>query len=215
MNGAVVPDPMEVVTERIRDVRRGKQLEYFTIVYNALEGLASIVAGVAAGSTALIGFGADSVIEVTSGLALLWRLHGDVDHQERERRERLSLRTVGICFLALALYVTVDSVRTLIGKEQPEHSIPGILITSLSVIVMPLLSRAKTRVARKISSRALHADARQTDLCVYLSAIALAGLVLNALAGWWWADPVAALVMVPIIAREGFEGLSGDDCEAQ
>lgn len=194
-------------------VRRAKTLEHVTVGYNALEGLASIVAGVLAGSIALIGFGVDSVIEVTSAVALLWRLHADADHERRERSERITLRIVGLCFLALALYVTVDSVRSLVHRTPPEHSLPGIGITALSVIIMPLLSRAKRNIGRAIGSAALVADAKQTALCTYLSAITLAGLMLNALLGWWWADPVAALVMVPIIAREGAEGLRGERCD--
>lgn len=193
-------------------LKRGRRLEYATIGYNCLEGLASIVAGAIAGSIALIGFGVDSVIEVASGAALLWRLHGDHPEQ-RERRERVTLRIVGICFLALAAYVAFDSLKALVRHEPPERSIPGIVITALSLLVMPALARGKRRVGRAIASNALVADARQTDLCVYLSAITIGGLLLNALLGWWWADPAAALVMVPIIAREGIEGLRGEQCD--
>jgi divalent metal cation (Fe/Co/Zn/Cd) transporter len=200
------------LSARSRLIRRGKQLEYATIGYNTLEGIASIIAGAMAGSIALIGFGVDSLIEVTSGAALLWRLHGDVDPDQRERRELLTLRIVGICFLALAMYVAVDSVRTLIGHHAPEHSIAGIVITLLSLMVMPVLARAKRRVGSAINSRALIADSKQTDLCVYLSAITVGGLLLNALLNWWWADPLAALVMVPIIGKEGIEALRGEGC---
>lgn len=194
-------------------VRRGKRLEYFTIGYNALEGLSSIVAGIFAGSIALVGFGVDSVIEVTSGAALLWRLHSDADAERREHVERMTLRIVGVCFLALAAYVAVDSIRSLVRREPPEHSIAGIIITGLSVVIMPILARAKRRIGGTIGSRALIADSKQTELCTYLSAITLGGLALNAFAGWWWADPVAALIMVPIIGREGIEGLRGEHCE--
>ena len=199
-------------TDRARLVRRGRNLEYFTIAYNSLEGLIAIVAGLFAGSIALVGFGVDSVIEVTSGVALLWRLHRDVDEVGREHAEAITLRIVGVCFLALAAYVSYDSVKSLLRREPPEESIPGIMLAVASLIVMPLLVRAKRRVARGINSRAMTADAKQTELCTYLSAILLGGLLLNALLGWWWADPVAALIMVPIIAREGIEALRGEKC---
>jgi divalent metal cation (Fe/Co/Zn/Cd) transporter len=197
---------------RTQLVRRGQQLEYFTIAYNSAEGLVSIVAGLIAGSVSLVGFGLDSLIEVTSGAALLWRLHHDLNPSRREQVERTTLRIVGWCFIALASYIAYESTTTLIGHEVPERSIPGIVVATLSVIVMPLLARAKRRVAAGIGSGAMHADSRQTDFCTYLSAILLGGLLLNALLGWWWADPVAGLVMVPIIAKEGFEGLRGRAC---
>ena len=193
-------------------VRRGQRLEYFTIAYNSLEGLVSIVAGLIAGSVSLIGFGLDSLIEVTSGAALLWRLHHDLDHSRREQVERTTLRIVGRCFIALAVYILYESGSTLIGHESPERSIPGIIVAAVSVVVMPLLARAKRRVAAGIGSGAMQADSRQTDFCTYLSAILLGGLLLNAVAGWWWADPVAGLVMVPIIAKEGVDGLRGKAC---
>ena len=193
-------------------VRRGQRLEYFTISYNSLEGLVSIVAGLIAGSVSLIGFGLDSAIEVASGTALLWRLHHDLDPSRREQVERTTLRIVGWCFIALAAYITYESGSTLIRREGPERSIPGIIIAALSVVVMPLLARAKRRVATGIRSGAMRADSRQADFCTYLSAILLCGLLLNATAGWWWADPVAGLLMVPIIAKEGIDGLRGDAC---
>lgn len=193
-------------------VRRGQRLEYFTIGYNSLEGLISIVAGAIAGSVSLIGFGLDSLIEVTSGAALLWRLHHDLNPSRREQVERTALRVVGGCFIALALYLLYESGSTLIRHVEPEHSIPGIIVAAVSVVVMPLLARAKRRVASGIGSGAMQADSRQTDFCTYLSAILLGGLLLNAVAGWWWADPVAGLVMVPIIAKEGLDGLRGKAC---
>lgn len=197
---------------RIQLIRQGQRLEYFTIGYNSLEGLVSIVAGAIAGSVSLIGFGLDSIIEVTSGAALLWRLHHDLDHSRRERVERTTLRIVGGCFVALAAYIAYESATTLIGHEVPERSIPGIIVAAVSVIVMPLLARAKRRVAVGIGSGAMQADSRQTEFCTYLSAILLGGLLLNAVAGSWWADPVAGLVMVPIIAKEGVDGLRGKAC---
>ncbi|MBA2702551.1 MAG: cation transporter [Blastocatellia bacterium] len=201
-----------VDVNRAQLVGRGRKLEYFTIAYNSLEGLIAIIAGLMAGSIALVGFGFDSLIEVTSGAALVWRLHSDADESQRERVEAITLRIVGVCFLVLAAYVSYDSIKSLIWREEPHESIPGIILAIASLIVMPLLVRAKRKVARGIKSRALMADSKQTELCTYLSAILLAGLLLNALLGWWWADPVAALVMVPIIIKEGIEGLRGESC---
>lgn len=199
-------------TYRANIIRHGLNLEYLTIAYNSLEGLIAIVAGFIAGSIALIGFGFDSVIEVTSGTALLWRLHADVDEEWRERVEAITLRIVGVCFLALAMYVSYEAVSSLIYRELSERSVPGILLAIASLIVMPLLARAKRKVARGIDSGAMMADARQTEFCTYLSAILLGGLLCNALFGWWWADPVAALVMVPVIVKEGIEALRGETC---
>jgi divalent metal cation (Fe/Co/Zn/Cd) transporter len=193
-------------------VRRGQRLEYFTIAYNSAEGLVSIIAGLIAGSVSLIGFGLDSLIEVTSGAALLWRLHHDLDHSRRERVERTTLQIVGWCFVALALYIAYQSGSTLIRHEVPERSIPGIIVAAVSLGVMPLLARAKRLVAAGMESGAMNADSRQADFCTYLSAILLNGLLLNALLGWWWADPVAGLVMVPIIAKEGVDGIRDKAC---
>ena len=193
-------------------VRRGRYLEYFTIGYNSIEGLIAVTAGVMAGSIALVGFGFDSLIEVTSGAVLLWRLQADVDEERRERVEAISLRIVGVCFVVLAIYVGYDSVKSLIRREAPEESLIGIVLAAVSLVIMPLLVRAKRKVARGIKSNALMADSKQTELCTYLSAILLGGLFLNALLGWWWADPVAALIMLPIIAKEGIEALRGETC---
>jgi divalent metal cation (Fe/Co/Zn/Cd) transporter len=193
-------------------VRRGRRLEYFTIGYNSIEGATSIVAGLIAGSVSLIGFGLDSLIEVTSGAALLWRLRHDLDVSRREQVERTTLRLVGACFIALALYILYESTSMLIRRVPPERSIAGIMIAAISVVIMPLLARAKRRVARQIGSGAMHADSKQADFCTYLSAILLGGLLLNALFGWWWMDPAAGLVMVPIIGKEGISGLRADAC---
>ncbi len=168
--------------------------------------------GLFRGASPLVGFGIDSFIEVTSGATLLWRMSVDCDVERRERNEKVSLRIVGTCFLALAAYITYESVSDLARKTTPEHSIPGIALACVSLVVMPILSRAKRKVGNALSSAAMNADARQTDFCVYLSAILLAGLVLNAGLGWWWADPIAALTMVPIIAKEGFDGLKARTC---
>lgn len=193
-------------------IKKGHYLEYFTIGYNSLEGLIAIAAGLLAGSIALVGFGFDSLIEVTSGAALLWRLHADVDEERRERVEAISLRIVGVCFVVLAIYVSYDSVKSIVRREAPEESLIGIVLAAVSLVIMPLLVRAKRKVARGIKSGALMADSKQTELCTYLSAILLAGLLLNALLGWWWADPVAAIIMVPIIVKEGIEALRGETC---
>lgn len=191
---------------RSNAVRRGRNLEYLTIGWNSLEAVAAIGAGASAGSIALVGFGFDSVIESVSGAVLLWRLFAG------EGREKLALRLVGASFLILAAYVGFDAVKSLVLRESPEASYIGIAIAALSLVVMPILARAKRRVAASLNSRAMLADSRQTDICAYLSAILLGGLILNALFGWWWADPVAALVMLPIIVKEGFEGLQGETC---
>jgi divalent metal cation (Fe/Co/Zn/Cd) transporter len=193
-------------------VRRGERLEYFTIGYNTLEGVTSIVAGLIARSVSLVGFGLDSLIEVTSGAALLWRLHHDLDLSRREQVERAALRTVGACFIALALYILYESGSMLIRHVPPKRSIFGIVIAAISVIVMPLLARAKRRVARQIGSGAMHADSKQADFCSYLSATLLGGLLLNAMLGWWWMDPATGLVMVPIIGKEGIDGLRAETC---
>jgi divalent metal cation (Fe/Co/Zn/Cd) transporter len=199
-------------TPRPALVRRGQRLEYFTIGYNSLEGVISIAAGLIAGSVSLVGFGLDSAVEVASGAALLWRLHHDLDPARREQVERTTLRMVGWCFLVLAAYIAYESGATLIRQKAPERSIPGIIVAAVSVIVMPLLARAKRRVASGIGSGAMQADSRQTDFCTYLSAILLGGLLLNAVLGWWWADPVAGLVMVSIIAKEGVDGIRSRAC---
>lgn len=201
-----------MITDRQALANRGKRLEYFTIVWNCLEGLIAVSAGAVAGSISLIGFGVDSFIEVTSGSALLWRMSMDADTHRREYIERRTLRIVGACFLALAVYVAYEAVRDLIGQEAAAHSLAGILLACVSLVVMPMLSRAKRRVGAAMQSRAMQADATQTEFCTYLSAILLGGLLLNSLWGWWWADPVAALIMVPIIAKEGIGGLRGDPC---
>ena len=197
-------------SDRAHHLRRGRRLEYFTLGWNLLEALVAVVAGGIAGSIALIGFGVDSLIECVSGAVLLWRLSSPVHD---ESREKLALRLVGVSFFVLAAYVGVEAVKSLVTREPPDASIPGIVLSILSLIVMPLLARAKRRVAADIGSRALVADSRQTDLCAYLSAILLVGLALNALFGWWWADPVAALIMTPIIAREGVEAWRGEVCD--
>jgi divalent metal cation (Fe/Co/Zn/Cd) transporter len=199
--------------DRSHLVARGRRLEYLTIAWNGFEAAVALISGVLSGSVALVGFGLDSVIETVSAGILLWRLHADADATRRERVERIAHRLVGACFLLLAVYITSESVHALWRREQPGRSLPGILIAVAAVIVMPLLGRAKRSVAARLSSGALRSDSRQADFCAYLSAILLLGLLLNALLGWWWADAAAALVMVPIIAREGVQGLRAEQCE--
>jgi divalent metal cation (Fe/Co/Zn/Cd) transporter len=198
--------------QRAALVRRGQILEYITVSYNCVEGMIAVIAGMMAGSIALVSFGFDSLIEVSSGLALVWRLHSDLNEERRESVEAITLRIVGACFMLLAAYILYDSGKTLWRHEAPEKSLIGIALTAVSVIIMPLLTRAKRKVGRGINSAAMMADAKQTELCTYLSAITLGGLILNALFGWWWADPVAALIMVPIVINEGLEALRGEAC---
>ena len=206
------------VLDRTALVRQGQRLEYFTVIWNAVEGLVAVVAGLIAGSISLVGFGIDSFIEVTSGSVLLWRMSVDANVRDRERNEKRALRIVGLCFSLLAVYIGFESGSDLWFRRAPEHSIPGIVLACLSLVVMPLLSRSKRTVGHALNSAAMQADAKQTQFCTYLSAILLLGLVLNAVFGLWWADPAAALVMVPIIAKEGIERLQGktcDDCGAK
>lgn len=196
-------------------LRRGVRLEWFTIGWNSAEAVVAIGAGLLAGSIALVGFGLDSVIETGAGLIVLWRLRREVagahdDHVEQA--ERVALRFVGLTFVALGLYVLYESAHKLWSREAPAESWVGIGLAVCSLIVMPLLAVRKRTVARALGSRALAADAVETAVCSYLSLTLLLGLGLNALAGWWWADPVAALAMLPLIFKEGVEALRGDRC---
>jgi divalent metal cation (Fe/Co/Zn/Cd) transporter len=194
-------------------VRRGRLLAWFTIAWNSVEGVVGIVSGVMAGSIALVGFGVDSYVEVLSGAVVLWRLskerHGEKVSEAAEHR---ALRIIAATFFALAAGVAAESVRKLVTGEHPSTSAAGMALTAVSLIVMPVLAKAKGRVGRRLGSHALQADATETVLCVWLSAIVLVGLVLNAAFGWWWADPVAALGIVYVAAREGREAWRGDTC---
>ena len=208
----------DMTPERTAVVRHGLYLNYATIGYNVLEAVVALIAGVMAGSVALVGFGFDSVIEVSASGAAQWRLHADVDPTHREHTERITVHLIGWSFLLLAVYIAYDSGRTLLLRERPDRSVLGVVILTLSLIVMPFLAHAKRRVALTLGSRALEAEAKQTSLCAYLSAIALVGVLLNAAVGWWWADPMCALAMVPIIAKEGIDHVRGaatcaDGCE--
>ncbi len=192
--------------ERVALLRRGLVLEGVTVGYNALEGIIAIVAGLAAGSVALTGFGIDSVIEVTSGALLWWRLRAELGvARVGPAVEARAARWAGVLLLALAAYIMAESGRRLLTGDRPEESVVGIVLMALSLIVMPLLARAKLRLAASLGSRALRADAHETIVCAWLSATTLLGLGLNAVLGWWWADPVAALAMLPLIVREGIE----------
>lgn len=189
--------------------RRALLLEYFTVGYNVLEGVLSILAGLLAGSIALIGFGLDSAVESASGCVLIWRLrvHGRVTEEEEERVERIAVKLVGVSFFLLGAYVTYESVRKLYLREAPEPTLFGIAIAAASLVIMPVLSYAKLRAAREMKSRSLEADSKQTFVCSLLSAALLVGLGLNYLFGLWWADPVSALVIVVFIVREGIEAM--------
>lgn len=202
--------------DRARWLRRGVFLEAVTIGWNSVEAVLAIALGMLAGSTALVGFGFDSVIEVTSGLAVLWRLRlerrGGHAPEAVARAEARALKVVGVCFLALALYVAWESAGKLWRGEGPDPSPLGLVLASVSLVVMPLLARANRRVARALGSRAVGADASQTALCAYLSFAVVLGLGLNAWLGWWWADPVAALAMTPLMLGEGRRALRGEAC---
>lgn len=208
----LIADSISTAYLRPALLRRGRLLAFLSIGYMIVEGGVSIVAGALAGSVSLMGFGLDSVVELGSDSAALHRIAADLEPERRARAERRAQRIIAACFLALALYVTIDALRGLWLHVGAAPSTLGIIVAATSVMVMPLLARAKRRVAAGLESRALAADARQADFCAYLSAILLSGLLLNALLGWWWADPAAALAMAPIIAREGVLGWRGAAC---
>ncbi|WP_427136754.1 cation transporter [Pseudarthrobacter sp. S9] len=188
--------------------RRIRLFAAATITYNIIEAVVALWAGNAADSSALIGFGLDSVIEVASALALSWQFSA----KDPEQREHLTLRIIAFSFFALAAFVTVDSVRSLTGGGEAQHSTPGIVIAALSLAIMPVLSWLQRRAGRELGSRTAVADSKQTLLCTYLSAVLLVGLVLNSTLGWWWADAGAALVIAAIAVREGINAWRGDLC---
>lgn len=189
--------------------RRALLVEYFTVGWNIIEGVVAVTAGVLAGSIALVGFGLDSYIEVASGLVLIWRLrkHGFSDEEEEEAAEKRAILFVGATFFLLALYVLYESGKKLYFHEHPQESLLGIILAIVSLIVMPVLALYKKKIAAEINSRALRADALETLACSYLSLTLLLGLGANALFGWWWADPVAALAMIYFLVREGVEAI--------
>jgi divalent metal cation (Fe/Co/Zn/Cd) transporter len=199
------PARREALAKRIR------LLVAATITYNVIEAIVAITAGTIASSTALIGFGLDSIIEVSSAAAVAWQFSAR-DHAVREAREQRTLRIIAVSFFALAAYVTVDAVRALAGTGEAERSIPGIVIAALSLAIMPFLSAAQRRAGRELGSASAVVDSKQTLLCTYLSAVLLLGLVLNATLGWSWADPIAALVIAAIAVKEGRDAWQGKGC---
>jgi divalent metal cation (Fe/Co/Zn/Cd) transporter len=200
--------PVLAPSERVRLGRRARLLAGASVTYNVVEAVVAVGAGVAAGSVALVGFGLDSVVEVSSGLIVLWQFR----HRLPESRERQALRLMAFSFLGLAAYVTVESVRALLSGGEPEASPLGIGLAIASLVVMPFLSWAQRRTGRALGSHAVVADSTQTLLCTYLSAVLLVGLVLNATLGWSWADPVAGLVIAAVAVREGIEAWRGEGC---
>ncbi|WP_061297142.1 cation transporter [Herbidospora cretacea] len=196
------------MTRRATLQRRIRLLVTATIAYNVVEAVVAIGAGTVASSAALIGFGLDSVVEVASATAVAWQF-SVADH---ERRERRALRVIAVSFFALAAYVAFDAVRALLGEGEAAHSTVGLILAGVSLVVMPALSYTQRRAAREIGSASALADSKQTLLCTYLSAVLLAGLALNSLFGWTWADPIAALVIAAVAVREGREAWRGDTC---
>lgn len=196
-----------------RDVlaRRIRLLVAATITYNVIEAVVAITAGTMASSTALVGFGLDSIIEVSSAAAVAWQFSAS-DHAVREAREQRTLRIIAISFFVLAAYVTVDALRALAGTGEADRSIPGIVIAALSLAIMPFLSAVQRKAGRELGSASAVADSKQTLLCTYLSAVLLVGLVLNAILGWSWADPIAALVIAAIAVKEGRDAWQGKGC---
>jgi divalent metal cation (Fe/Co/Zn/Cd) transporter len=201
----IAPARRSVLTRRVR------WLVAATITYNVLEAIVAITAGTIASSTALIGFGLDSVIEVSSAAAVAWQFSAR-DHDTREAREKTTLRIIAVSFFALAAYLTVESLRGLLGAAEPDHSTVGLALAAVSLAVMPTLSYAQRRAGRELGSASAVADSQQTLLCTYLSAVLLVGLGLNSLFGWSWADPVAALVIAAIAVKEGRDAWRGDAC---
>jgi divalent metal cation (Fe/Co/Zn/Cd) transporter len=194
--------------DRRRLGRRAQLLAAASVCYNLLEAAVAVTAGAVAGSVALVGFGLDSLVEVSSGLVILWQFR----HPVPESRERLALRLIGVSFFALAAYITIESVRSLAGSGEPATSPAGIVLAALSLLIMPVLSRAQRRTGRALGSGSVVADSTQTLLCTYLSAVLLAGLLMDALLGWGWADPAAGLVIAAVAAKEGAEAWRGENC---
>jgi len=188
--------------------RRVRLLVAATITYNVIEAVVALAEGSRVASSALIGFGLDSVIEVSSAAAVAWQFAA----RDPETREKAALRFISFSFFALAAYVALDAVASLLGLREPRPSVIGIVIAAASLVVMPALSLAQRRAGRELGSRSAVADSKQTLLCTYLSAVLLAGLVLNSTLGWTWADPVAALGIAAIAVREGFNARRGDTC---
>lgn len=191
--------------------RRIRLLVAATITYNVVEAIVAITAGTLASSTALIGFGLDSVIEVSSAAAVAWQFSAR-EHAVREAREKTTLRIIAVSFFVLAAYVSIDAARALAGAGEADRSIPGIVIAALSLLVMPFLSAAQRKAGRELGSASAVADSKQTLLCTYLSAVLLVGLLANATLGWSWADPIAALVIAAVAVKEGRDAWRGEGC---
>ena len=213
-NGDIESTSVQPDDRHHRLLRTGFRLEVFTVSWNVLEGVIAAAAGVLAGSVALIGFGVDSFIETASGAVVGWRLYTELRGRSArriERAERRASRIAGALLLFLAAYILVDAGRRLLGfGGRAEQSLIGIVLTAVSLVVMPVLGWAKLRAARSLGSSALRADAYETIACAWLSLSTLTGLTLNAILGWWWADPLAALFLIPLIVREGLEGFQAD-----
>ena len=207
MTAADVSPPLTSGRRR-RLGRRAQWLAGASVTYNLVEAAAALTAGAIAGSVALVGFGLDALVEVSSGLVILWQFR----HPMPETRERRALRLIAVSFFALAAYVSIDSARTLLGAGDPAPSPLGIVIAAVSLLVMPFLSWAQRRTGRALGSGSVVADSKQTLLCTYLSAVLLTGLLLNALLGWTWADPIAGLVIATVAVKEGLEAWRGDSC---
>ncbi|OMC36367.1 cobalt transporter [Mycolicibacterium fortuitum] len=194
-----------------RRARLHRRIRWFvaaTIAYNIIESIVAIAEGSRVSSTALVGFGLDSVIEVSSAAAVAWQFSSP----DPEAREKAALRVIAVSFFALAGYVTVEAVRSLAGTTEARHSSIGIALTAVSLVIMPTLSWAQRRAGRELGSRSAVADSKQTLLCTYLSAVVLAGLVVNSLLGWTWADPIAALILAGVAVNEGREAWRGETC---
>ncbi|MGX5359035.1 cobalt transporter [Kocuria sediminis] len=198
------------VTDARRAVlhRRVRWIVAGTITYNVLEAIIAITAGRIASSSALIGFGLDSIVEVLSAAAVAWQFAAPDPH----RREKMAMRVIALSFFGLATFVTIDAIRTLAGAAEPEHSPVGIVLAAVSLVIMPFLSWFERRTGRELGSASAVADSKQTLLCTYLSAVLLVGLVLNSTLGWSWADPLAALVIAAVAVKEGLEAWRGDAC---
>ncbi len=191
--------------------RRVRRLVTVTIGYNVVEAVVALAAGTVASSTALLGFGLDSLVEVSSAAAVAWQFSVR-DHDRRQARERAALRVTAVSFFALAVFVTVDAVRTFVGGNEPEHSRVGIVLAAVSLVVMPVLSAAQRHTGRRLGSASAVADSKQTLLCTYLSGVLLLGLIANAALGWSWADPIAGLVIAAVAVREGRDAWRGEAC---
>ncbi|MBG6184930.1 divalent metal cation (Fe/Co/Zn/Cd) transporter [Arthrobacter sp. CAN_A214] len=202
-------DPKPITAARkVTLHRRVRWIVAGTITYNVIEAIIALTAGTIASSAALIGFGLDSIVEVISAAAVAWQFTAADPH----RREKVAMRVIALSFFGLAAFVTVDALRTLLGAAEPEHSLVGIVLAAVSLVIMPLLSWFERRTGRELGSASAVADSKQTLLCTYMSAVLLAGLLLNSILGWSWADPLAALVIAAVAVKEGLEAWRGDAC---